>query len=86
MIIGVLSLGVKRPGRGADHSLPPNAEFKNAWSYTSTPQYASMARFSVKRRRSFPTMETDRNKRRYNLSFKNTAWKGLNKVMYETSS
>jgi hypothetical protein len=33
---GALSLGVKRPGRKADHS-PPSAEVKNAWSYTSTP-------------------------------------------------
>jgi hypothetical protein len=31
-----LSLGVKRPGREADHSLPSSAEIKNAWSYTST--------------------------------------------------
>jgi hypothetical protein len=30
-------LGVKRPGREADHSLPSNADVKNAWSYTSTP-------------------------------------------------
>jgi hypothetical protein len=34
---GALSLGVKRPGREADHSLPSSAEVKNAWSYTSTP-------------------------------------------------
>jgi hypothetical protein len=32
-----LSLGVKRPGREADHSPPSSAEVKNAWSYTSTP-------------------------------------------------
>jgi hypothetical protein len=32
-----LSLGVKRPGHEADHSLPSSAEVKNAWSYTSTP-------------------------------------------------
>jgi hypothetical protein len=31
-----LSLGVKRPRREADHSLPSTAEVKNAWSYTST--------------------------------------------------
>jgi hypothetical protein len=30
-------LGVKRPGREADHSGPSSAEVKNAWSYTSTP-------------------------------------------------
>jgi hypothetical protein len=33
---GVLSLGVKRPGREANHSPPSSAEIKNAWSYTST--------------------------------------------------
>jgi hypothetical protein len=34
---GTLSLGVKRPGSEAGHSPPSSAEFKNAWSYTSTP-------------------------------------------------
>jgi hypothetical protein len=34
---GALSLGVKRPGREADHSPPSSAEVKNAWIYTSTP-------------------------------------------------
>jgi hypothetical protein len=29
-------LGVKRPGREADHSSPSSADVKNAWSYTST--------------------------------------------------
>jgi hypothetical protein len=33
---GALSLGVKWPGREADHSPPSSAEVKNAWSYTST--------------------------------------------------
>jgi hypothetical protein len=33
---GTLSLGVKRPGREADHSTPSSANVKNAWSYTST--------------------------------------------------
>jgi hypothetical protein len=42
-IPGALSVGVKRPGREADHSLPSSAEFKNAWIYTSAPQYAFMA-------------------------------------------
>jgi hypothetical protein len=32
---GDLSLGVKRPGREADHSPPSTAEVQNAWSYTS---------------------------------------------------
>jgi hypothetical protein len=36
-VMGALSQGVKRPGRDAYHSLPSSAEFKNAWSYTSTP-------------------------------------------------
>jgi hypothetical protein len=36
-VLGAISLGVKRPGSEADHSLPSNAEVKNAWSYTSTP-------------------------------------------------
>jgi hypothetical protein len=39
---GGISLGVKQPGREADHSPPFSAEVKNAWSYTSTPQYAFM--------------------------------------------
>jgi hypothetical protein len=34
---GGLSLGVKRPGREADHSPPTSAKVQNAWSYTSTP-------------------------------------------------
>jgi hypothetical protein len=40
---GALSLRVKWPGREADHSPPSNAEVKNAWSYTSTPQCVFMA-------------------------------------------
>jgi hypothetical protein len=35
-VSGILSLGVKRPGREADHSPPSSAEVKNAWSYVST--------------------------------------------------
>jgi hypothetical protein len=31
-----LSLGVKRPGREADHSPLSSTEIKNSWSYTST--------------------------------------------------
>jgi hypothetical protein len=45
-----LSLGVKRPGREADHSPPSSAEVKNAWSYTSIPQYVFMAWCLVKHR------------------------------------
>jgi hypothetical protein len=33
---GVISLGVVRPGREADHSPPSSAEVKNAWDYNST--------------------------------------------------
>jgi hypothetical protein len=43
-----LSLEVKQPVREADHSPPSSTEDKNAWSYTSTPQYAFMAWCSVK--------------------------------------
>jgi hypothetical protein len=34
---GTLSLGIKRPGRKANHSPRSSAKVKNAWSYTSTP-------------------------------------------------
>jgi hypothetical protein len=44
---GVLFLGIKHLGREADHSTPSSAEVKNAWIYTSTPQYAFMAWCSV---------------------------------------
>jgi hypothetical protein len=47
------SLGVKRPGREADHSPPSSAEVKYAWSYTSTPQYVFMAWCLVKQRDNF---------------------------------
>jgi len=36
-------LGVKRPGREADHSPPSSSEVKNGWNYVSTPQYVFMA-------------------------------------------
>jgi hypothetical protein len=47
------SLGIKRPGREADHSLPSSSQVKNAWSYTSTPQYVFMAWCLFKRRGNF---------------------------------
>jgi hypothetical protein len=47
-VSGAISLGVKRPGGEADHSPPTSAKNKNAWSYTSTPQYAFMAWCSIK--------------------------------------
>jgi hypothetical protein len=40
---GAISLGVKRPGREADHSPPASAEVKKMWIYTTTPPYAFMA-------------------------------------------
>jgi len=42
-LLGAPFLGVKRPGREADHSLPSSAEVKNALSCISTPQYTFMA-------------------------------------------
>jgi hypothetical protein len=33
---GSLSLGLKRPGRKADHCRPCSAEVKKGWRYTST--------------------------------------------------
>jgi hypothetical protein len=44
---GALTLRVKEAGLKADHSPPSIAEVKNAWSYTSIPQYALMALCSV---------------------------------------
>jgi hypothetical protein len=58
-VSGALSLGVKRPWREADHSPPSSAEVKNAWSYTSTPQYAFMAWCFVKYRDNFTFTFTD---------------------------
>jgi hypothetical protein len=50
---GASSLRLKRPVCEADHSLPYSAELKNAWSYTSTPQYVFMAWCLVKHRDNF---------------------------------
>jgi hypothetical protein len=50
---GALSLGVKLPGREADHSPPSCAEVKDAWSYISTPQYVFTAWCLVKYRDNF---------------------------------
>jgi hypothetical protein len=38
-----LNLGVKLPGRAADHSPPSNSIVKTTWNYTSTPPYLFMA-------------------------------------------
>jgi hypothetical protein len=43
-------VAVKRPGREGDHSPLSSAEVKNAWSYTSTPQYGFMAWCLVKKK------------------------------------
>jgi hypothetical protein len=42
-IPGVLSTGVKRPGREAGHSPPASAEVNKMWIYTFTPTYDFMA-------------------------------------------
>jgi len=44
-----LSLAVNRPGRETEHSRSSSAEVKNAWSYTSTLQYAFMAQLEEHR-------------------------------------
>jgi hypothetical protein len=46
-VAGALSLGVKRPGREADHLPPSSAEVKEC--IASTPQYAFMVWCSVKK-------------------------------------
>jgi len=43
-----------RPGREADNLPQSSGEFKNAWSYTSTPQYVFMAWCLVKHRTTLP--------------------------------
>jgi hypothetical protein len=48
-----VSLGVKRPGHEADSSPPSGAKFKNAWSYTSTPQYVFIVWYLVIHRENF---------------------------------
>lgn len=37
---GVVCLGVKWPGREADHQPLCNVEFKDVWSHTSTPRHS----------------------------------------------
>jgi hypothetical protein len=46
-VLGALSQGVKRPGRGADHSPPTSAEIKKTWVYTSTPTYVFMGLYLI---------------------------------------
>jgi hypothetical protein len=50
---GALSLEVKRPDCEFDHLPPFNAEVKNAWSYTYTPQYVFMEWCLFKHRDNF---------------------------------
>jgi hypothetical protein len=52
-VLGVLSLGVKRPAREADHSPPTSAEVKKTWISISTPPYAFMAQCLIKHRGNF---------------------------------
>jgi hypothetical protein len=56
---GALFPGVKRPAREADHSPPCSAEVKNAWNYTSIPQYFFMAWCLVKYRDNFTFTERE---------------------------
>jgi hypothetical protein len=46
-----LPLWVKRPRREADSSPPSSAVVKNAWSYTSTPQYALRRSAQIKHKK-----------------------------------
>jgi hypothetical protein len=52
-VLEALSLGVNLPGREADHLPPSTAEVKNAWRYTSTPQFVFMAWCLVQHRDNF---------------------------------
>jgi hypothetical protein len=49
-VLGDLSMGVKRPGREADHSSVSSAEVKNRWSHTSTHKYVLMMWCSVEKK------------------------------------
>jgi hypothetical protein len=42
-VLKALSLGIKQPGREADHSLPSSVEVKKQWGYNSTNLYVFMA-------------------------------------------
>jgi hypothetical protein len=39
-LTGGTSLGLKRPGREADHSCPSNVDVENEWSCISTPPHS----------------------------------------------
>jgi hypothetical protein len=89
-VAGALSLEVNWPGREADHSPPSSAEVKNAWSYTSTPQYAFMAWCLVKHRDNFTfTFYTYENDVRnlqilFNFLKVTKAWRGIYWSLTET--
>jgi hypothetical protein len=53
-VSGALSLGVKRPGREADHLPPSSAAVKNAWRYTSTPNTSSWRGTSLSTGKFYP--------------------------------
>jgi hypothetical protein len=46
-VLGAISPAVKRPIIEADHSPPPSAEVKNAWSCNSTHKYVIMTWYLV---------------------------------------
>jgi hypothetical protein len=48
LYLGLLSPGVKRLGREANHSAPSSAELKDAWSYASAFQYNYVEQYLVK--------------------------------------
>jgi hypothetical protein len=50
---GTLFLGLKQSRHEADHSPPPSAEIKNAWSYTSIPSVPSLHGSQLKHRNNF---------------------------------
>jgi hypothetical protein len=54
--------GGKAAGHEADQSPPSSAGVKNAWSYTSTPQYVFMAWYLVKHRDHFTFFTSYRQK------------------------
>jgi hypothetical protein len=52
----ILSSGVRRSGREADHSLPSTAHIKNEWGYTFTSPYVFMAWWLVQQGYVFMTL------------------------------
>jgi len=53
-VLGALFLGVNQLGHEVDHSPTSSTKVKNAWIYTSTPQYIFIARHLVKHRKQNP--------------------------------